>query len=139
VYGKPGSWEGYSSGAGIAALARERFPNHFRADVTAQQVVQRARDGDEAALSVIDESARQLGAGIALLIDLLNPQVVVLGSLAVRAGDLFLPVVDHVLRKECTPRAYAACRVLPAALGTSLGDVAAVCAAVYRMRGRETT
>lgn len=135
VYGKRGSWEGFSSGAGISALARAQYPGHFPADVSAQDVIARARAGDAAAAGVVEESARRLGEGIALLVDLLNPEVVVLGSLAVRAGDLFIPTVDRVLREECLPQSYAACRVVPAALGAQLGDLAAICAALYRMNG----
>lgn len=133
LYGKAGSWEGLSSGAGIAALARLRFPQRFGDGVTAQDVIEAARAGDVSAREVLDESTRVLGHGIALLVDLLNPGVVVLGSLAVRAGDFFLPTVDRILREECLPQAYAACRVVPAALGDHLGDVAAICAALYRM------
>lgn len=135
VYGKAGSWEGYGSGTGIAALARDRFPDAFAAGVSAHDVIDRARLGDARAAEVIALAATQLGRGIALLIDLLNPEVVVLGSLIVRAGDLFLPTVRRVVGDEATVRGVRACAIVPAALGESLGDVAALCAALYHGGG----
>lgn len=130
LYGKPGSWEGFSSGAGIAALARLRFPARFAANVSAADVVQLARAGDSAAQAVVAESAQILGRGIALLIDLLNPEAVVLGSLAVRAGDLFLPTVRDVVAQEALAASAEACAILPTALGEQLGDVAALSVAL---------
>lgn len=131
VYGKRGSWEGFSSGTGLAALARERFPARFDAEVTAQQIIQFARDGDAAARSVIDASATWLGRGIALLVDLLNPDMVVLGSLAVRAGDLFLPTARRIVAEEAQATNVQSCEIVPSALEDRLGDVAALCAAIY--------
>lgn len=131
VYGKRGSWEGFSSGTGLAALARDRFPEQFDAGVTAQEIIQRARDGNAAARSIVDVSATCLGRGIALLVDLLNPDIVVLGSLAVRADDLFLPTARRIVAEEAQTINVQACKIVPSALGDRLGDVAALCAAVY--------
>jgi len=132
VYGKRGSWEGYSSGAGIAGLAEFLFPGCFGHEEEASGVIDRARQGDQAALHVVEKSARALGHGIALLVDLLNPQMIVLGSLGVRAGDLFLPIARAVLNQEALPRSAAACEIVPAALGEQIGDVAALCPVLYR-------
>ncbi len=131
VYGKRGSWEGFSSGTGLAALARDRYPDRFGADVTAREVIERAREGDADAREIVDVSATYLGRGIALLIDLLNVEVVVLGSLAVRAGDLFLPMVRRVVAEEAQAINAGACEIVPSALSDRIGDVAALCAAIY--------
>lgn len=132
VYGKRGSWEGYSSGAGLAALAAFRFPGVFPSALSAADIVQRARDGDERARQLVRESAAHLGQGLALLIDLLNPEMIVLGSLAVRAGDLFLPIARAVAAAEATRHSYQACAIVAAGLGEQLGDIAPLCAALYR-------
>ena len=97
-------------------------------------MIQLAREGDDAAREIVRSSARRLGLGIALLADLLNPEVVVLGSLAVRAGDLFLPIARRVLREEASPGAAAACEIVPAGLGERIGDVAAIAPVIYRWR-----
>ncbi len=132
VYGKRGSWEGYSSGAGLAGLTAFLFPGCFGDGEEASRVIDRARQDDQAALHVVETSARALGHGIALLVDLLNPQMVVLGSLAVRAGDLFIPIARAVLDEEALPQSAAACEIVPAALGEQIGDVAALCPVIYR-------
>jgi hypothetical protein len=64
---------------------------------------------------------------------LLDPQVVVLGSLAVRAGDLFLPIATRVARRECAPRERD-CLVVASALGERAGDLAALSAALYQQQ-----
>lgn len=135
IYGKRGSWEGFSSGAGIAALAREMEADACAPTDTAADVLRRARDGDPAASRVVDLAARRLGEGLALLVDLLNPEMIVLGSLAVRAGDLILPTAREVMAREALPEAAAACQVVPAALGDRIGDVAAICPVIYRWDG----
>lgn len=131
IWGKAGSWEGYSSGVGLAALAHHLFPNRFPNDTSGADVIQKARGGNAEALQIVETSAEALGRGIALLIDLLNPQMIVLGSLAVRAGDLFLPIVERVVAKEASPEGLRICQIVPAALGKQIGEMAALCAALY--------
>src|SRR5262245_25467 len=90
LYGKRGSWEGLSSGAGLAALARERLPQTFGPEASAQSVLESAERGDAGARAVLAESAQALGRGLALLVDLLAPEVIVLGGLARRLGEMWL-------------------------------------------------
>ncbi len=134
AYGKPGSWEALSSGSGLPRLAA-----HLRAEEAgrtgdAAAILARARAGDSFARHVVEESASWLGRGVAYLIDLLNPEIVVLGSLAVRSGDLLLPVVRRVVDQECLPENAAACEIVPAGLGERLGDVAALSVAIEGRR-----
>jgi glucokinase len=131
AFGKSGSFEAMSSGAGLPRLARYLFPKEtWPPGLTAQSLIGMARAGDPRALRVISVSAGWLGQGIAQLVDLLNPEVVVLGSLAVRAGDLFLPTARDVMARESLPR-NRACRIVASTLGEHAGDVAALCAAIY--------
>ena len=74
-----------------------------------------------------------LGRGISYLVDLLSPEIVVLGSLAVRAGDLFLPTVQNIVDAECLT-SNLPCPVVAAALGERIGATAALCAAIYQRR-----
>lgn len=134
AYGKTGSWEGLCGGAGIARLASERFPERWPPGrVSARDLTELARAGDADALAVLAEVGRHLGRGIAMLVDVLNPEVIVIGSLAVRMGELVLAPAREELRRESLPGAFSACRIVPAELGERLGDVAALCAAI---RGR---
>lgn len=76
-----------------------------------------------------------LGRGLALLVDFLNPDRVVLGSIFARSGDLLVPSMQKALAQDALPRAVRACATVPAALGDSLGDCAALALAAEAMRG----
>ncbi|HEX4211968.1 MAG TPA: ROK family protein [Candidatus Dormibacteraeota bacterium] len=131
AYGKVGSWEALSSGAGLPRLARSLFPDReWPAAMSAETVVGMARAGDAPAVAAVRASSVWLGRGISLLVDLLNPEVVVLGSLAVRAGDLFLPEARRVVERECLAETRD-CRIVAAGLGERIGSLAAICAALY--------
>jgi glucokinase len=133
MFGKRGSWESFASGAGIAALAAERFPARF-AQTTAADLATLVRAGDADARAVIGESARALGLGLALLVDLLAPELIVLGTLARHMRDIWLEPAIEVMRSEALPGSAARCRVVPCELGEAIGDVAALCALIYRER-----
>lgn len=137
MFGKHGSWESYSSGAGMRALAAWRFPGRFAA-TTLPQLAALARGGDAAARAVFDEAAHMLGHGIALLADLFAPEIVALGALGVRLGDLLIPGAEATLRVEALPAVAAGCSIRPVALGEQIGDVAALCAALYRLERWDT-
>jgi glucokinase len=133
-YGKAGSWEGYCSGSGLVRLAHMRQPGSWPAGLTTRDLVRKALDGDLAAQAVVAESGRWFGRGLAVLVDLFNPDVIVVGTLGVLLGDLLLEPARAALREEALPRAAAACRVVPAQLGSRLGDMAALMAAVTALR-----
>lgn len=74
-----------------------------------------------------------LGQGLAVLIDLLNPERIILGSVYVRSKELLLDTMWEVLQRECLPKALECCQILPSGLGEKLGDVAALTVAAYGM------
>ena len=124
-YNKEGSAEGFCSGAGIARLAKIRKG----LDLTAKEIFARVRAGDPDCTEVFRESAEKLATILAYTIDILNPEVIALGGVFMRNADLFMPVVDPILDAEALPLARKACRVVPAALGESIGDYAALAVA----------
>jgi glucokinase len=134
AYGKTGSWEALSSGSGLPRLAAYLGAEEADGLADAVAILARARAGDAFASYVVDESATWLGRGVAYLVDLFNPQMVVLGSLAVRWGDLLLPVVRRVVEQECLPENAAACEIVAAGLGDRLGDIAALSVAIEGRR-----
>ncbi len=127
-YGKRGSWESFCSGAGIRELYREKTNSLL----SAKDVCILAERGDETALSVIETSARTLGQGLALLIDLLNPQCIVIGSIFTRSEALFRGFMEEEIRKEALVQTASLCKVYPSALGDRLGDMAALGIAMDR-------
>jgi glucokinase len=129
-FGKRGSWEGFASGAGLVRLASIRFPRRWRPDTPIRALVEAMLADDDEALAVAREAGARMGEGLALLVDALNPQLIVLGSLAVVLGDRVLRSAREVLAREALPQAVAACDVVPAALGARIGDVASLMAAL---------
>ncbi len=141
-YGKQGSFEGFCSGGGLAqlgcAMAREcvqrgvcpAYYQNGEAGVTAKSIADAARAGDETALEVYRVCGEYLGRGLAVLIDLLNPQRIVLGSIFARSGDLLRESMEQSLRGEALAASAACCQIVAAELGESIGDYAALATAL---------
>ena len=120
------------------ALVSHLFPGRWPDTISAVDLVTLARGGDAVALRVVERSATWLGRGIAQLVDLLDPEVVILGALGWRAADLYLPTVVSVVGREACPREPGV-RIEPAQLGERLGDVAALAAAIHHGGLRRAT
>jgi glucokinase len=129
-FGKAGSWEGFASGKGLVELAHRLFPQRWPRTTTIREVVEAMLADDPPALAVAAEAGKWMGRGMALLVDTLNPQMIVLGSLAVALGDRVLAAARQSLAEEALPQAVAACEIVPAKLGRRIGDVAALMAAM---------
>jgi glucokinase len=82
--------------------------------------------GDDLAVEVVRDLGRNIGHTCAMLIDLLNPQRISLGSLAVRLGDLLVDEVRAAAREESLPAAFENCKIGAAVLGDRVQDVAAL-------------
>lgn len=142
-HNKAGAVEGWASGAGMAHLARMETAKALErgettlltsagAAVTARDVAEAAAAGDPLARRIVKTAGERLGMAMAILIDVLNPQCVAVGGLALRLGDAILEPARAVVRREALAGSAALCRIVPAALGEEIGDVAALCVA---MRG----
>jgi glucokinase len=130
--GNYGCLEAYASGPAIALRTMEaiesgaesgirRYVGGELSRVTAQTVYQAAQDGDELALEVVRDTARYLGTGIANLINIFNPEVVVICGGVTLAGErLFGPLRQEVARRAFKP-AVQACRIVPGELVGSAG------------------
>lgn len=138
-YGKSGSFEGFCSGGGIRQLAqslvKERLqmggkvswcPDGDVEKITAKIVAEAAREGDDLAKEIFEISSRYLGVGLSILIDIINPEVIVIGSIYARNEGMMKPIMDKVISREALPLAAKVCRVVPAELGEAIGDYAAL-------------
>lgn len=143
-YGKAGAFEGFCSGAGIAqlgyTLAQEQiqkgiYPAYCQKDtpmqdVTAKSIAEAAMNGDPTALKVYEVCGEYLGKGLSVLIDILNPQRIVIGSVFARSGHLMREAMERAIREEALAEAAVCCEVVPAALGENIGDYAAIATAL---------
>lgn len=139
-YGKSGSFEGFCSGGGIAQLARQKALERLQRgespsicpsaetlpEITAKSVADAADNGDELAKEIYEISGEYLGLGLSILVDVINPEIVVIGSIFYRSEHLLRPAMERVLRRESLPLSREACRIVPAGLGESIGDYAAL-------------
>jgi glucokinase len=98
--------------------------------LTARDVAWAARAGDAVALAILRSTGAKLGEALAILVDLLNPERIVIGGLAMRLDDLLLEPARRVMRREALRLPAETCQVLPATLGERIGDVAALCVAM---------
>ncbi len=133
-FGKAGSWEGFASGRGLVELARQMFPARWHAETPIRELVNAMLADDAQALAVADTAGQWMGRGMALLVDTLNPQLIVLGSLGVVLGERIFAPARKALAEEALPQAVAACEIVPAALGSSIGDIAALMAAITNQK-----
>ena len=134
-YGKRGSFEGFCSGGGIAKLAAQIVAEAQRngeetvlagQELTAKNVAIAAKNGDAAAKRIYDACAAKLGLGLSILIDIINPEAIVIGSIYSRDRGLFDEIIHDIIAKEALPLSAHVCRILPAGLGDSIGDYAAL-------------
>ena len=142
-FGKSGSFEGFCSGGGIAQLAAVRAREILQrggslpwcrsidelGSITAKSVGDAADASDEIARAVYAECGGYLGKGLAILIDLLNLDRIVIGSIFARSEHLLRPAMEREIAREALPAAADRCRIVPAQLGESIGDIAALAVA----------
>jgi glucokinase len=112
LYKRVGCWEAEAAGP---ALTR-------RVDAaSAEEVIAKARKGDAPAKRAVEETARYLGMGIANIVSMLNPRVIVLGGGLMQAADLFLDQIHQTMREWAQPIAAQQVRIEVTSLGEDAG------------------
>ncbi len=135
--GQYGCLEALCSGPAIARRAQEAITDQPHTQILAhadgqidavrsEHVLQAARDGDALAIALVEETAYYMGWGIANLVNILNPQIVLLGTIAVAAGDLLLDPIRRTVTEMAMQRPLETVKIMPAELGDSIGDLAAI-------------
>lgn len=135
-YGKAGSFEGFCSGGGIARLGEmllsQAKENGIETELSAinklsaKNIAEAAKNGDSVAKDVYRICAEKLGAGLSVIIDILNPEVIIIGSIYQRDTEMFEDIINEVIKKEALTGSAAVCRIVPSELGNSIGDFAAL-------------
>ena len=135
--GKRGCLEALCSGPAIARRAKEAIQKESHTAILAladgsieavksEHVLNAARQGDALALKLVDETAYYMGWGLANLVNVLNPDIILLGTIAIAAGDLLLDPIRKTVATFAMARPAEAVKIMPAQLGESLGDLAAI-------------
>ncbi len=139
-YGKGGSFEGFCSGGGIADLGRKRAGEALDAGkpplfcpgredlprISAKSIAEAMEQGDALAAEIFDTVGEYLGRGISLLVDILNPERIIIGSIYARQREALEKRMLEVVEAEALRASTRVCRILPASLGEQIGDYAAV-------------
>lgn len=131
-YTAMGCFEAEASGGSIARQARELLrtgaPSAMKGqirgqldNITAETVIAAARSGDRLARFIIDSAVGYLGMGIANVVSLMNPEMVVLGGGLFQAGDILLGPVKREFKKWAQPIAARQVRIKLSALGEDAG------------------
>ena len=134
--GNIGCWETLASGKALAREAIRRLSAGEKSslrdmaggrieNITAKEVSLAAQNGDSLAQSVIARTAYYLGIGLVNLVNIFNPEVIIIGGGLSKMGDLLLEPARQVVRERAFPLLAQAVRIVPA----ELGDDAGVCGA----------
>ena len=137
-YGKSGSAEGFCSGGGLSQqgrVAAEHDPMGAAPllaacggldEINAKEIAILADAGDAFCQAIYTACGERLGETLALLVDLFNPEAIVLGGVYMRSSNLLAAGMQKTLAREALPQSVAVCRILPAGLGEHIGDYAAL-------------
>lgn len=139
-YGKKGSFEGFCSGGGIKKLAELTASEYLRENkksslfkseadfenLTAVNVAKAMYEGDEFATAVYKKCAEYLGRGLSVIIDIINPEAIVIGSIFERNEEFFQKEIKDIIEKEALTDNAKSCKILSAELGDSIGDFASL-------------
>ena len=113
IYSRVGCFEAESAGPALARKAG--------GGLTTEAIIERARQGDIAARHIVDEATQYLAMGVANLVSVLNPQMIVLGGGLMQAGDLFLEPLRREMLQWAQPMAASQVRIELSALGEDAG------------------
>jgi glucokinase len=134
--GNKGCIEAFCSSSAILARCRARLSDRLTPvfeevltgdpdELSVKKLFAAARQRDEIALEVIGETARYLAIGLAGVVNLLNPELVVIGGGVADGGAGFVESVAHEIRSRVCDSAGEKLRVVKAALGNSAGFIGA--------------
>jgi glucokinase len=139
-----GQWEKLAAGPGIATRAALRLPLYPESELaattgelSARDVFDAARKGDPLARQIVDETADIIGVGVANIVSLINPQIVILGGSIGAQGDLLLPRVREAVQAVAQPISAQTVHIQSSTLATDAGLLGAAYAAISRREAGE--
>lgn len=136
--GNTGCLEMYASARGVIQNYRDTRKVKGQStpdDITSEQIYQAAREGDESAVTALKETGRYLGIGIANLVNIFNPQKVVIGGGVKEAWDLFIGATRLEVRKRAFEVPAERTQIVASLLSDDAGIVGAAAIALRRNQG----
>jgi glucokinase len=136
-----GHWEALAAGPGIARRAQALLKDHPGSSLnqfetlTARLVFEAARRGDPLARQVVDQTASLLGLGVANIVSLVNPEIVILGGSIGRQDDLLLARLRQVVLRWAQPASARSVNIVASQLGADAGLYGAAYAVLARSDG----
>ncbi len=132
-----GQLESLAAGPAIASAAKKKLAQGIGGllkeipveAITAHEVAEAARRGDRASIEVYLEAGRLLGYGVANLVSLFDPEIVVIGGGLAKASDLFLDALRKAMQERAQPIAAKQVRVVASRLGNQANLLGAAWAA----------
>jgi glucokinase len=136
--GNTGCLEMYASSRGIVMTFKEMAVAHrpdeeARQEISSAQVYLAAREGDPPAVRAMQDMGRSLGIGIANLINIFNPEMVVIGGRVKDAWDLFIDATIGEINKRAFQYPAERTKIVPSLLGDDAGMVGAAAVAFQRI------
>jgi glucokinase len=116
-----GHLEAYASGTAATKLAQDAFGS----GVDAHRLVRLAAEGDERAVEILDGIGRRLGAGIGSLVNIFDPELVVIGGGFAAAGEFLFAAAREVMQRDALAPEKDRVRIVRAELGTTAGLIGA--------------
>lgn len=131
--GDRGCLEAFASGPSIVAMAEEyikggkstKYRELANPDITPYIVSVAAQQGDAVAKRIFTIIGEYIGIGLASVVNLLNPEKIIIGGGVAAAGDILLNPIKETLVKRAMPISGAAVEVVPAQLGNTAGVIGA--------------
>lgn len=143
--GQRGCWEAYVGGRNVAEMLKSKImtgavhtslvekAGSLEA-INLQAFEAAARAGDRFALAEWDAFTDRMAQGIGALIMVLNPDVVVLGTIGIHAGEFVMAPIRDKLTKYAWKWSLEGCKVVASSLGGRIGDMAALAVAVTGLK-----
>ncbi len=142
-FGNDGGLEEYVGNSQIAARAAERYAAAGQprpaTDCTPIHLDEAARAGDPIALALWEDLGTEIGAALASVVWILNPDTIIIGGGVAKAGELLLAPIRRAIRGRTQEVIHEKLRVLPAALGNDAGIVGCAALALAALAAERAT
>ena len=132
--GQNGCWEAYASATGLVREANSRltvnknnllYERTQGREVEAKDIFDAAKEGDKFSISLVDYEAEYIALGIGNLLNILDPEIVVIGGGVALAGEILFDRINEKLTKYALPSTLEGLKIVPAELGNDAGIIGA--------------